>query len=135
MLTHLLDTSAWLTHLFREPGYADISKLFLEPGNQVGVSVISLVEVHSRLRALKIEHRFEQVVAEYRELFAQILPVDEPTALRAASLRQSAGHRVPAIDAVIAAAASLQSAVLVHRDPHFAAVPGELLQQQALPAD
>ncbi|MBX3055365.1 MAG: hypothetical protein KF770_02740 [Anaerolineae bacterium] len=40
-------------------------------------------------------------------------------------------HRLPAIDALIAAVAHHLS--LVHRDPHFAAIPHTLLPQMILP--
>ena len=123
MITHVLDTSAWLAHLFREPGYERVSELLLEPGNQVGVSVLSLVEVQARMRHLNIERRFEEVVTHYRELFAEIVPVSGAIALRAVALRESAAARVPAIDTLIAATAAHHSAALVHRDPHLAALP------------
>lgn len=123
MITHVLDTSAWLAHLFQEPGYEQVSKLLLEPGNRVGVSVLSLIEVHARMRHLNIERRFDDVVAQYRDVFAQLIPVDEAITLRAVALRQSAAARVPAIDTLIAATAAHHSAALVHRDPHLAALP------------
>lgn len=128
MITHVLDTSAWLAHLFREPGYQQVSELLLEPGNRVAVSVLSLVEVHARLRHLAIERRYGEVVAEYRDLFAQFLPVDEAIALLAVSLREAATARVPAIDTLIAATAAHHTATLVHRDPHFGALAGEQVQ-------
>lgn len=120
MITHLLDTSAWLAHLFQEPGYEQVTKLLLEPDNQVGVSVLSLIEVHARLRHLQMERLFDDVVAQYRDVFRQIVPVDEAIAMRAIALRGMAAARVPAIDALIAATAAQHSASLVHRDPHLA---------------
>jgi predicted nucleic acid-binding protein len=129
MITHLLDTSAWLAHLFREPGYEQISKLLLEPSNRIGVSVLSLIEVHARLRHLKIERRFDDVVTQYRDVFRQIIPVDEAIVLRAISLRQTAAARVPAIDALIAATAAQHAAALVHRDPRLARLPDTVVKQ------
>ena len=123
MITHVLDTSAWLAHLFQEPGYEQVSELLLEPGNRVGVSVLSLIEVHGRMRHLNIERRYDEVVAQYRDVFAQFIPVDEAIALRAVALRQAAAARVPAIDTLIAATAAHHAAALVHRDPHLAALP------------
>jgi predicted nucleic acid-binding protein len=38
------------------------------------------------------------------------------------------------MDLLIAATAAVRQAILVHRDPHFAAVPADLLQQETLPA-
>ena len=129
MITHVLDTSAWLAHLFQEPGYEQVSELLLEPDNRIGVSVFSLIEVYGRMRHLNIHKRFENVVAQYRDVFAQIIPVSEAIALRAVALREAAAARVPAIDALIAATAAHHSAALIHRDPHLAALPGEAVVQ------
>ncbi len=131
-VTHILDTSAWLVHLFREPGSDVVSALLLDPSAQVGIAALSIVEVHARMRAQGIERRFLEVVEEYRGLFAQIIPVDEAIALRAVTLRQDATARVPAIDSLIAATAAQHNATLVHRDAHFAALPVELVRQQTL---
>lgn len=76
-----------------------------------------------------------EVVDEYRELFAQIVPVDETVALRTVTIRQSATARVPAIDAMIAATAANHDAILVHRDPHFLSIPENMLKQEMLTAD
>ncbi len=129
MITHVLDTSAWLAHLFQEPGYEQVSELLLEPDNRIGVSVLSLIEVYGRMRHLNIHKRFENVVAQYRDVFAQIIPVSEAIALRAVALREAAAARVPAIDTLIAATAAHHSAALIHRDPHLAALPGEAVVQ------
>jgi predicted nucleic acid-binding protein len=133
-LTHLLDTSAWLAHLFRERGSETVSALLLRPDAQVGVALLSIVEVHARMRSLGIERRFDEVIDQYRHLFAHILPVDETTAIRAVALRQNAGAHVPAMDSHIAATASIHDAVLVHRDPHFLAIDPDGLKQEYLAA-
>jgi predicted nucleic acid-binding protein len=135
VITHLLDTSAWLAHLLRESGHEQVSSLLLEADNRVGVSALSLVEVHARMRHLKIEERFVEIVEEYRELFAQFLPVDDKGALRATTLRQESATRVPAIDSLIAATAAHHGAILVHRDPHFLALAGEEVKQHLLAAE
>jgi len=66
-------------------------------------------------------------------LFAKILPADEVVANRAVVLREAASSRLPIIDAFIAATADVQNLTLVHRDPHFAALPANDLRQQMLP--
>jgi hypothetical protein len=132
MITHLLDTSAWLAHALHEPGSDVVAGLLLNADHQVGVSVLSLFELHGRMRQLGAEDRFNEIVADYKTLFAAILAVDEPVANRAVDLRRAAGARVPAIDAFIAATAAHHNAVLVHRDPHFSSLPEEAVRQQAL---
>lgn len=132
MLTHLLDTSAWLAHLFKEPGSGQITSLFKEQSNHVGVSVVSLVEVYTRLRAVGREKEFARATEYYGYLFATFVPVTEPVALRAIKLRDAATSRLPTIDSLIAATAAHQDAILVHRDPHFLAIPDEWVKQLLL---
>jgi uncharacterized protein with PIN domain len=52
MLTYLFDTSAWIAHIFRESGCEELNALFDEANASIGVSVLSLPELHSRLKAL-----------------------------------------------------------------------------------
>lgn len=123
MITHVLDSSAWIAHLQREPGWEMVSDILADPETAVGISALSLVELHARLRSAGDEHKFGEVLQDYRELFAQIIPVSEAIALRAVALREGAAARVPAVGALIAATAAQHSAALVHRDPHLAALP------------
>jgi predicted nucleic acid-binding protein len=133
MLTHVLDTSAWLAHMFHEPGADEVTELFDKWDNQIGVSVASLVEVYGRLRSGNRESEFGWLVEYYRDLFDAFIPITESIALRAIQLRAASSGRLPAIDSLIAATASLEGATLVHRDPHFTNVPADLLEQLALP--
>ena len=129
MITHVLDSSAWIAHLQREPGWERVSDILADPETAVGISALSLVELHARLRSAGDEHKFGEVLQDYRELFAQIIPVDEAIVLRAIALRETAPARVPAIDALIAATAAHHAAALGHRDPHLATLPGEAVAQ------
>lgn len=135
MLTHLLDTSAWIAHLQREPGWKVVSNLLANPETRVGISALSLVELHAQMRSNDRQEKFAGVVDDYRELFSQIVLFDETIALRTTSLRQSAESRVPAIDSMIAATAAHNDAILVHRDPHFLSIPENMLKQEMLTAD
>lgn len=132
MLTYVLDTSAWIAHIQQEPGWELISHLLRSEAEQVGISALSLVELHGRLRSFGREKEFEPIIADYRDLLALIAPVDEAVALQAVALRRAATARVPAIDVIIAATAALQGAVFVHRDAHFLSIPDELLKQEML---
>lgn len=132
MITHLLDTSAWLIHLLQEPGSEAVTALLLNSDHRVGVSVLSLVEVQGRMRQMGIELRFAEIVEEYRNIFAEFLVVDEPVALQATELRKGASTRLPAVDSLIAATAAHHNATLVHRDPHFAGLTAESVSQLAL---
>jgi predicted nucleic acid-binding protein len=129
----LLDTSAWLAHLFGEPGVEEVTLLFDDPVNEVAICVLSLAEVYGRLKALRTEDRWPQVWMTYSKLFSAPLPVDETVTHHAIVLRKAATKRLPTIDALIAATAVQNRAILVHRDPHFDALPVEQLQQIKLP--
>ena len=119
-LTHLLDTSAWLAHVFNEPGAGEVTALFENSEATVGISVLSLLETHGRFRARGQADEYREMLETYRRLFDRILPVDEAIVLRAIALREAAPARVPAIDALIAATAAQHAAALVHRDQHLA---------------
>lgn len=131
-LTHLLDSSAWLAHIFDEPGADAITALLEDEEMELGISVLSVVEVHGRFRARGRADEFDEVLEIYRQLFTRILPVSEAIALRAVALRQAATARVPAIDSLIAATAAHHGAILVHRDAHFLAIPDDKLTQEML---
>lgn len=128
----LLDSSAWLAHLFGEAGAEQVNLLFDDPDNEVNISALSIPEVYGRLKALSIESRWPEVWDIYAALFAHILPADETVAYRAVALREAASSRLPTVDALIAATAAVQNLTLVHRDPHFAALPTDALRQQLL---
>lgn len=129
----LLDSSAWLVHLFAEPGVEQINLLFDDPQNEVNISALSIPEVYGRLKAIGREVHWPEVWQTYNELFDKILSVDEAVAHRAIVLREATPQRLPTMDGLIAATAVLHELTLVHRDHHFTAVPANLLSQIQLP--
>lgn len=130
MLTHVLDTSAWVAHIKDEVGGDEVTALFNDSETRIGISAISLVEVHGILKTIGREKELSDIIEQYRSLFALIVSVDEGVALRATTLRQDTSPRLPGIDAIIAATAALHDAILVHRDSHFLAIPDDLLKQE-----
>ena len=135
MITHILDSSAWLAHIFEEPGGDEVTALFEDPETEIGISVLSLLEVHVQFRIKDRTDDFHEMVESYRPLFSRIIIANEPVILRAVNLREAASARLPAIDSMIAATAALQGAVLVHRDAHFLSIPDHLLTQEMLAAE
>jgi len=133
VLTYLLDTSAWMAHIFKEPGWEYLNTLFEAEDSRIEICVISLAELHGRLKTLGRIEQFEPLYELYQPLFDRIVPVDERVVLRAIALKSATTHRLPSIDAFIAGAASLHKAVLIHRDAHFLAIPPDELQQKQLP--
>jgi predicted nucleic acid-binding protein len=129
VLTHLLDTSAWLAHIFNEPGAAIVTDLFLNPTVAVGISAVALLEAHARIKGVRAGYRYTELVAAYKEILADIVPADERVVNQAIELRAVSSGRIPAMDALIAATAAHHNAILVHRDPHFQRIPNDALQQ------
>ncbi len=132
-MSYLLDSSAWLAHLFGEPGMEEVNQLFADEGNTVSVSVLSLPEIHARLKALGQQDQWPNIWGIYAELFTRVIPVDERIALRAIFMRTASPTRLPTIDGLIAATAGVYQLTLVHRDPHFSVIPAEHLRQIQLP--
>lgn len=132
-MMYLFDTSAWLAHLFGEPGVAEITAIFDDPQAQVSISVLSLPEMYGRLKALNRQEEWASVREIYAALFSKTLVVDEQIAQAAIVLRAGTTPRLPTIDALIAATALVHKLTLVHRDPHIAAIADERLRQMKLP--
>jgi predicted nucleic acid-binding protein len=72
-------------------------------------------------------------VLRYRAFFSERVVVTDQICQRALELRLASAKRLPAVDSLIAATASVHGAILVHRDPHFLDIPKELLSQEMLP--
>lgn len=128
-MTHLLDTSAFLAFFFNEEGGGRVGDLFQEENHAVAFSSLSIVEFWSRLHAIGEEQIFEEEWKLHQPLFEAVLEVDGRVAERAVVIRRHTPTRVPTIDSLIAATASLHDLVLVHREPHFRAIPASLLRQ------
>jgi predicted nucleic acid-binding protein len=74
------------------------------------------------------------VFQSYSDVLTTPLPATRAIADAAIELRSKARPRLPLVDAFIAATAKERDAILVHRDPHMAAIPIGLLKQLALPS-
>ncbi len=130
----LLDSSAWLAHLFAEPGAEQVNELFDDENNAVYISVLSIPEVYGRLKALNRQAKWGEVFGAYAGIFTGILPVDEAVAHQAILIREQTVERLPTIDGLIAGSGVVHHLTLVHRDPHFSAISKALLPQMALPS-
>jgi predicted nucleic acid-binding protein len=120
---YLLDTSALLTLLEDEEG-ADRVQQVLYKAHSI-ICAVSLLEV--RYITLREEGQAEADVrhALLRRSGAVIVwDLEEPTVLRAAALK--AQHTLSLADSVIAATAIRQGAILVHKDPEFDGLSGEV---------
>ena len=133
-MTHLFDTSAILAHHLAESGAERVQALLEDETNHVGIYVVSFLEFEVRLREMGLSESERQgEISRYKTLFDGVVLVDEAVCSKAAELKFSTTPRLPNIDALIAASASLYTATLVHRDPHFLGIPPTLLTQEMLP--
>jgi predicted nucleic acid-binding protein len=133
-ITHLLDTSAVLAHYLDDAGADEVEELWGSPAIRVAISVLTLPELRPRLDALVTEPREANLAYRlYAEELTAAVPVTREVAVAAIELRRTATGRLPLVDAIIAACAKCESAVLVHRDPHMAAIPAESVEQVILP--
>lgn len=104
--------------------------MFEASETEVLAASLSLTEFARRLRVLGATREEARNAAEaYRELVTEIVPVDEEVALAAFDLACEMTERLPLADSLIAAAARLRGACLVHRDHHMAPIPPGLLEQ------
>jgi predicted nucleic acid-binding protein len=128
-VTHLLDSSAFLAFFFREPGWERVEALFRDPTTSIGLCVVTSLEFWARLKSEGQETVFDQEWNEHLPLFEHVVAIDASLCLHAIELRRAATDRLPTLDSLIAAAASVSNAILVHRDPHFTSIPSILLRQ------
>jgi predicted nucleic acid-binding protein len=134
-MTHLLDTSALLAHYLAESGAERVQALFEDEVVLAGAAILSLYEFELRLYQLDGDAATRATeLNRYRALLSEVVDVTEAVRAEAIRLRTNATAHVAAMDILIAACASSANATLVHRDPHFAAIPANLLKQDVLPA-
>jgi predicted nucleic acid-binding protein len=134
-MTHFLDSSAFFAFFFGEPGGRRVEELFQDPSVSVGLSAVSAVEFWARLNAEGREDVFDREWEQILPLFEFVVAADAAVCRKAVELRCGAAGRLPTVDAIIAASAAVNGAALVHRDPHFTAIPSELLNQELLPGE
>ncbi len=129
-----LDTSALLAHCLEEPGSDIVENLLEEFSEDTYISVMSWLEFQVRLKEIYPNAGARrEILACYTELLNEPEPVTQEVVRVALEIRAQASRRIPNADAIIAATAKLHGAALVHRDPHYAAIPERALRQIMLP--
>jgi len=124
---YVLDTSAWLTLIEDEAG-SDAVQQILEQ-TQAGevvvfVSFMSFMEVYY----ITLQERDEGEARERVNLIAAlpVLRMESTESLNILAAELKAMHRLSVADAWIAALAKEREATLVHKDPEFKQVEGEI---------
>lgn len=126
---YLLDTSAWLTLIEDEPGADRVEELLRSAKPLLPWMV--LLEVHYITRRERGENEADQRYAYIRFSPVDIVwETDEAILLTAARIKAS--YSISVADALIAAYAQKHQAILVHKDPEFEPLSGEI-RLEALP--
>ena len=111
-----------------------VRALLEDPKATVAVSVLTLYEVWTTtLHRTGSPSRADDAVADLRAAVSAVIPLTEDILDLALVLRRAASARIATVDLLIAATAAARGAVLVHRDPHFAALPAGRPAQERLP--
>lgn len=120
---YVLDTSALLAFLKGEPG-SDVVESILEDSVGVIVSLITLMEV----RYLYLREAGKQATEDAFKLIEQIglqeVEVSRNILEQAAQIKSR--NHLSVADAIIAATAKEMGATLIHRDPEFEPLAGEI---------
>lgn len=133
MSAFVLDTSALLAHYREESGCARIQRILEDDTAEIRIVAVSIAEMARALLNLGSDIDSARSVAlAYANLSTSVVPVDTALSVRALEIGYACGSRLPLVDAIIAAGASLLDATLVHRDAHFTEIPGDLLKQELL---
>jgi predicted nucleic acid-binding protein len=124
---YCLDTSAILAFVGEEEGASTIEALLCRAAEgeiEVVASAVSLMELYYITLQEQGEDQGARLVALAKSWPVRWIYPDEKALLHAGRLK--AFHRISFADAVVAGAASLEGAVLVHKDPEFESLAGEL---------
>jgi predicted nucleic acid-binding protein len=126
---YVLDTSALFTLIEEEDGADRVEEIVST--EDAYLPSLALLEVHYVTRQERGQGEADRRYALLKKLPCEILwQVDEPTLLTAS--RFKAAHRLSLADALIAATAIRQEAVLLHKDPEYEAL-AEVVELEALP--
>jgi predicted nucleic acid-binding protein len=132
-LTLLLDTSSLLIHFFNEPGGDKVQELLADTANEILLASVSIAELARRLAGLGYElEEARSISLSYASLAERVVALDTAAAVRAFEMSALSSERVPLVDALIAACASINNATLVQRDAHFSTIPEDLLRRMDL---
>ena len=122
----LLDTSAWFTFMEDEEGTDEVENILTT--KNIIIPFIVLLEIYYISFREKGEHVASERYAFLKSLEADFIwDIDEPTLLIAGSFK--ALYQVSLADALIAAIAKRNNAILVHKDPEYEALKKEVRQK------
>jgi predicted nucleic acid-binding protein len=118
--TYVLDANAVLDLIEAGPGWRKVESLLQsarQQNNSIFISVLNWGEVFYLLWQRRGEETARRTIASLSRLPLQVVSVDLSQVLKAAEIK--ALHKIPYVDCVAAALASLQHATLVTSDRDF----------------
>ncbi len=134
-MLYLLDTSALLAHHRKEPGWSQVQAIFDDPEADVFIASISLAELARRLGKLGADEAERRgIVSAYALLMTDVVSVDREVAMEVFEISCRTPKPLPLMDALIASAARVRGACLVHRNEHLSPIPLDLVPQLQLTA-
>lgn len=126
---YLLDSSALLTLIEDEPGADRVEEVLRSQGCLIPwLAVLEVVYITQQEQGID---EAESRLALLEHLPGEILWEADVSILRTAASFKAA-HRISLADAVIAAFAKVQGAVLLHKDPEFEALEGNVTAERLL---
>lgn len=129
----LLDTSAFLALVEREPGRDRVRQLIegaIRGEVLLHACFVSLTEVRYIVIYERGPATADETIAELKALPVRWVHSDDGLCAEAAKWK--ANHRVSVADAFVVAAAQQVQAVVLHKDPEMVALGG-LIRQEVLP--
>ncbi|OIN86251.1 MAG: hypothetical protein AUJ21_12230 [Anaerolineae bacterium CG1_02_58_13] len=124
-----MDTSALLTLIEDEPGADRVKEIFRR--GQVILPWVALMEVYYMTLQEHGQQEAETRFAMLRHSSAEIIwNMDEATVIRAGRIK--AANKVPFADSVISSLAIQTESILVHKDPEYEALEGQV-EMESLP--
>jgi len=131
---HLLDTSAVVAHLLKEPGAEIVERCISMEGGRSGISVVSWVEFQLIIgRSDYTKADAQKILSFYRDALGAPFAIDDAVGKSAVSLRAQSPTRIHLTDLLIAACAKAHGLKLVYRDKHIEGIPEKALPQIKLP--
>lgn len=126
---YLMDTSALLTLIEDEPGADRVKEIFRR--GQVILPWVALIEVYYMTLQEHDQQEAETRFAMLQHSSAEIIwNMDEATVIRAGKIK--AANKVSFADSVISSLAIQTESILVHKDPEYEALEGQV-EMESLP--
>jgi predicted nucleic acid-binding protein len=120
MKKYLLDANALFDLIEAGPGFQKVEHLFqtaIQQNSSISISVLNWGEVFYLLWQKRGEETARRTTAALSRLPLEIVPVDLAQAMKAGELK--AVHKIPYVDCIAAALATLKQATLVTSDRDF----------------